>query len=307
VIWMAKLDPNGTVQIPSPTPQEMVVSTASIPGLELHLPAGTVIRDHEGNLVTEVNITAIPVNQPPFPLPDFHVPVYFTIQPGGATISGSTPSFAGAQLWYPNYLGEPVGARAEFWNYDPLEKGWYTYGLGSVSADRRQVIPNPGVAIYEFSGAMINGPPPPAPSGPCTGSCCGAGSGGTSGSNGSGGNSGSGSGGDPNQPGEGGGGSGSGGSNPPEKCANSNPDQGQPTCSLGGDPVDLAGGQWTFTETDLEIADVFPIRLSRTYKSFDQNARMFGPGMSLSYDVMQYSPNEYQVTQVIPPIGAPIY
>src|SRR5437763_14971815 len=51
------------------------------------------------------------------------------------------------------------------------DRGWYVYGQGSVSADRRQTIPDPGVAIYEFTGAMIGGPGNAPPFGPPHGGC----------------------------------------------------------------------------------------------------------------------------------------
>jgi hypothetical protein len=64
-----------------PTTADVVITTPKIPGLELHLPRGSVIKDHHGNVVREVNITPIPVDRPPFPLPKhIDVPVYFTIQ-----------------------------------------------------------------------------------------------------------------------------------------------------------------------------------------------------------------------------------
>jgi hypothetical protein len=84
VIWMSRLDLGNAVRIASPTMGETVVTTPRIPGLELRIPAGKVIRDAAGRIVTEVSITAIPVDQPPFPLPKVPVPIYFTIQPGGA-------------------------------------------------------------------------------------------------------------------------------------------------------------------------------------------------------------------------------
>ena len=34
-----------------------------------------------GHIVTELNITPIPTDRPPFPVPDLGVPTYFTIQP----------------------------------------------------------------------------------------------------------------------------------------------------------------------------------------------------------------------------------
>jgi len=132
-----------TIAICTPTAGEMVVSTPSIPGLELHLPAGTVIRDQDGGIVTELNMTAIPVNQPPFPLPDESVPTYFTIQPGGAVLEGIDGSPKQARLFYPNFRREVPGAKGTFWNYDANDRGWFIYGMGTISADGTQAIPDP--------------------------------------------------------------------------------------------------------------------------------------------------------------------
>jgi hypothetical protein len=54
----------------------------------------------------------------------------------------------------------------EFWHYDPEEKGWFVYGTGSVTPDGRQVVPASGIAIYDFTGAMINGHATPPSTGP---------------------------------------------------------------------------------------------------------------------------------------------
>lgn len=156
VIWMTRLDARYEVSIPSPTRTETVVSNPRIPGLELRIPAGTVIRDARGKIVSAVSMTAIPVDQPPFPLPNSFVPVYFTVQPGGAHLQGLNLKVAkGARLIYPNFSKAQPGSRMDFWNYDSREKGWYVYGQGTVSPDGRQIIPDDGVVIYEFSGAMI--------------------------------------------------------------------------------------------------------------------------------------------------------
>ena len=156
VIWMSRLDTAHTVQIASPTSGETVLTTPRIPGLELRIPPNKVIRDAAGRIVTQVSITPIPVDQPPFPLPNVPVPIYFTIQPGGAHLEDVAGTGAiGARLIYPNFTSSPPGARMDFWNYDSHDRGWYVYGQGSVSADGRQTIPDPGVAIYEFTGAMI--------------------------------------------------------------------------------------------------------------------------------------------------------
>jgi RHS repeat-associated protein len=159
-IWMPKLDTRHVVTIPSPTTAEVVVTTPSIPGLELHLPPQTVISGEDGTLVTQVGITAVPVDRPPFPLAkNVQVPVYFTVQPGSSYVytAGSGPK--GAWLVYPNYgqKGLP-GQRVQFFHYDPDVKDWYVYGAGTVTANGAQVVPDPTTRLYEFTGAMINVP-----------------------------------------------------------------------------------------------------------------------------------------------------
>lgn len=155
-IWLPRIDKSKAVQIPSPTTTEVVVTTPDIPGLELRIPPNTTITDHEGKVVTEVSITAIPVDRTPFPLPvNVEVPVYFTIQPGGAYVKGATRG-TGARLIYPNYTHQPAGARFDFWRYEPDGIGWGVYGQGTATPNGQQVVPDPGVKIYEFTGAMIN-------------------------------------------------------------------------------------------------------------------------------------------------------
>ena len=96
------------------------------------------------------------------------MPIYFTIQPGGAYVHVyGQPGVRGARLVYPNYTNRPPGETMDFWHYDPEDKGWYVYGHGAVTANGAQVVPNPGVAIYEFTGAMMStgqSPPPWWPS-----------------------------------------------------------------------------------------------------------------------------------------------
>lgn len=165
-IWMPEIDTKHAVKISSPTTSEVVITTPYIPDLELHLPAGSVIRDEDGHVVTSLSITPIPIDRPPFPLPaHVYVPIYFTVQPGGAYVYA--PGGAGARLIYPNYRHEAPGTRLYFWHFDPHQKGWYSYGKGTVTADGRQVVPDPGIGIYEFTGAMVSDPdtaPPDSPS-----------------------------------------------------------------------------------------------------------------------------------------------
>ena len=154
VIWMSRLNPR-TVTLASPTATETVVTNPQIPGMELRIPAGMVIRDSQGKIVTEISMTAVPVNQPPFPLPHIEVPVYFTVQPGGSRLEGINANAKGAQLIYPNYPNAAPGTRMTFWDYDATNRGWFEYGHGTVTADGKQVMPDADVRIYEFTGAMI--------------------------------------------------------------------------------------------------------------------------------------------------------
>jgi RHS repeat-associated protein len=159
-IWTPVLDTAHAVRIPSPTQNEVVVSTPLIPGLELRLPPQTVIRDHDGKIVTSISITPVPLDRPPFPLPaGVQVPIYFTTQPGGASLSvlGSAGP-GGARLIYPNGLHMSPGSTMDFWRYEPDGAGWEVYGRGRVTPNGQQVVPDPGVEVYEFTGAMVAGP-----------------------------------------------------------------------------------------------------------------------------------------------------
>jgi RHS repeat-associated protein len=233
-IWMTPLDTQHAVTISSPTSSEVVVTTPAIPGLELHIPPNTVIRDIHGNAVTQLSITAISVSQPPFPLPNIQVPTFFTIQPGGAFIdvAGSTwPQ--GARLYYPNLSHAPTGMQFDFWNYDPEQKGWYVYGEGHVTKDRQTITPDPGVEIYDFTGAMVSQP-----------------------------------------------------SNAPEPAP-------LPTNPTSGEPVDLQTGLFIYHKTDLQLPDVIPITLTRTYRQNDFVSRAFGVGTTFSYNIFMVGDNVF--------------
>jgi RHS repeat-associated protein len=152
-IWMTEIDTAHAVSIPSPTTAETVITSPAIPGLEVRIPAGSTIYDHERRVVRELSLTQIPIDRPPFPLAKHVVtPVYFTLQPGAGYVRNAEG--AGARIIYPNRRGAPPGTRFDFWHYDPGDKGWYVYGQGTVTPDGRQIVPDPGVAIYEFTGAM---------------------------------------------------------------------------------------------------------------------------------------------------------
>ncbi|WP_285473472.1 RHS repeat-associated core domain-containing protein [Actinoplanes sp. NBRC 101535] len=149
-IWLSRLDTAHTVKFASPAQHEVVVKNPAIPGLEVRLPAGSVVRDTRGQVVTELGITAIPVDRTPFPLPRSKVPSYFTVQPGSSYVFP-----AGARVIYPNFTHAQPGASMDFWHYDPAGKGWYVYGKGTVSQDGKRVEPNKGTEVYQFTGAML--------------------------------------------------------------------------------------------------------------------------------------------------------
>ena len=164
-IWMPKLDTRNTNTISVPTNQEVALTTPFIPGLEVHVPAGAIVRDVDGKTANKITITPIPVDRPPFPLPaNVNVPIFFTVQPGAAQVIPPR-----ARVIYPNYAGAAPGTRVDFWSYDPEVRGWYNYGYGSVTPDGKQVVPDPGVVIYEFTGFMISSGGSPAANGPNAG------------------------------------------------------------------------------------------------------------------------------------------
>ena len=154
-IWMPLLDTRHAVTIPYPITRETIVTTPTMPGLELHIPANTFITDSDGKPVTKITITPIPLDQTPFPLPFVQVPIYFTIQPGGAYIDVRANGPKGARLFYPNAGHLAPGIPFAFWNYSADQNGWYVYGQGEVNATGSTIVPDPGVVIYEFSGAMV--------------------------------------------------------------------------------------------------------------------------------------------------------
>ena len=257
VSYLPKIDHEHDVTIASPTTSEVVVKAAAVPGLELHIPPGAILTDTDGKPVTRIGITPIPLDRTPFPLPrNVEVPLYFTTQPGGATITGVDGNWLGVQVYYPNYRHELPKARGTFYKYEPFQHGWTPYGMGQVSADGRQMVPDQGTRLYDLTGAMYigNPPPPPVPPDPC----------------------------DNNQPPDA----------PPPPWLNQPPTI--PAAAIRGDPVDLASGLWIEPFHDLKLNDIRSIDPQRTYNSADFSSRSFGVGMTFAYDMYLYSVQEYQ-------------
>jgi RHS repeat-associated protein len=173
-IWLPKLRNKDVTHIPSPTTQEVVITHPDIPGLEVHIPPQTVIRDQEGNVVTEVAITPVPLDKAPFPVPE-NFPVYFMISPGGAVVQSLDPLHSpGIQIVYPNYTGHKPGSRVSFWVY--AHGNWFVYGHGRISPDGQSVYPDHGVGLHEHmaGGHLLEGGDQPAEPEPkdCGGCTC---------------------------------------------------------------------------------------------------------------------------------------
>jgi RHS repeat-associated protein len=170
-IWSPLIDTAHQVTIPSPTTQETVVTTPTMPGLELHLAAGTTILDDDHNVVRTVSLTPIPLDRTPFPLPEQATfTMFYTIQPGGSYLRTSGTS-RGGWIVYPPAQHARVGQRVQFFNYDPDDRGWYVYGMGTVGTSA--VVPDARTRIYGFAGASFNdnNTAPPATWNP-PGDCC---------------------------------------------------------------------------------------------------------------------------------------
>lgn len=163
-IFLPRIRAQDWVPITSPLTQDQVVTHPNIPGMEIHIPKGAILRERNGKLVTQLALVPIPLDRMPFPFPE-NAPVYVSVQPGGLVVQGLTPQTnRGIRVIYPNLSNEPPGGEADFWRYDAAEKGWYVYGKGRASADAKHIVPNPGVAVYDSIGFMYtppNSPPPP--------------------------------------------------------------------------------------------------------------------------------------------------
>jgi RHS repeat-associated protein len=157
VMYLPRILPRDEITLPAPTTRELVLTHPDMPGLELHVPAGAVFKDHNGHVLTHIALVPTPVDHAPFPLPD-NFPMYFTIQPGDAVVQGLTPEAAkGIRVVYPNYGHAKPSASGDFWAYD-VKQGWQMYGAGHVTSDTRHLAPDPGVALTLAlgAGASIN-------------------------------------------------------------------------------------------------------------------------------------------------------
>lgn len=74
-----------------------------------------------------------------------------------------------------------------------------------------------------------------------------------------------------------------------------------------GDPVSMMTGIYYQEDTDIEVPDVMPIKLTRTYRTKDTASRVFGIGASHPYDQYMLRDDLCTVARVILPDGAYIH
>lgn len=182
-VWLPLIDTGNATRLPVPTRAKLAARTQRIPGLEVNIAADTVLRfpagGHQhggmkhGSAVMEVlTITPIPVDRAPFPVPAGGGPdgVLFSLQMHGARSEGPKgEKRPGIQIIFPNSARLPAGSRYDFWNYEAAKGGWYVFGQGTVSADGRQVVPDPGVELESMHCLTFGNPSGAPPTGPAPG------------------------------------------------------------------------------------------------------------------------------------------
>jgi len=164
-LFLPRIDARDKIRIPSPTTEDLVVTHPSIPGMSIQIPAGTVLRNREGHIITEFAVVPMPVDRSPIPAPA-NFPVYVSMQPGDATVESLAETGAtGLRVIYPNYTVENTKEQG-FWYYDTDRGEWQVYASGRVSDDGRTVIPlslHGASVLMPQGGASIGGLDPPPP------------------------------------------------------------------------------------------------------------------------------------------------
>ncbi len=157
-VWMPVIDMAHAVELPVPTAGPMVVTSPRIPGLEVHIPGNVILQTSEGPL-TVMSLTRLSTERPPFPVPE-GATFLWTPQAHGAQVLNpdGTPSSVGVRFIVPNIEQHPPSARVDLWGHS-VQKGWYVYGQGTVSADGKQIVPDPGVQFLRVTCIFLGQTP----------------------------------------------------------------------------------------------------------------------------------------------------
>ena len=169
-VYLPQVRAKDWINVSIPTRVETIVTHPELPGFEIRIPKGAVIRDRHGKIINRLAVVPVPVDRAPFPLPkDF--PIYFMLQPSGATVQGLDPRNArGIQVHYPNHTKQAPGTSVRYWLYDPYQKGWTVYGSAKVSRDGSRIDPDAGTYLPQnlLGGYTVDtekGWPDPLPGG----------------------------------------------------------------------------------------------------------------------------------------------
>jgi YD repeat-containing protein len=158
--------PAGKKTILASITQDLTLTTARAPGLEVKLPAGLKITRLDGTPVTEMTISTVTPDRTPMPFPKGVAPVQLlSIQPADAILSEPV------QVTYPNLFKESKpGARITLYRADhDTESGQFVpYGTGTVTQDGRQIKPDIDPATGKPYGLPAFSWHYPAPNNPAT-------------------------------------------------------------------------------------------------------------------------------------------
>ncbi|WP_310452626.1 RHS repeat-associated core domain-containing protein, partial [Sulfuritalea sp.] len=256
--YMSPVDATKQVTIVPGT--QASVTMPDLPNYSLNIPAGATLYGWDGTPVTQINVRTIPVDRLPIkPLPagveTRSVYLYYFFREGGANPTQPIP------VTMVNDLDAPPGEKITLWYYDESvtadssSNQWKVMGLGTVSADGKSIVSDPGVGIPKFCcGASFAQRNPTTQSAAATGPT-------------------------------GGNGDASGvGSLPDLEIGESSDKPGlkQPKSDC---PVDLAtGNNLPLQMRGFGIKALVPAKLNCQYRSTDPRIGLFGRGTSSTYD-----------------------
>jgi RHS repeat-associated protein len=133
--------------------QDQIVTDARFPGLEITLPAGVTITGYDGVVKTRIAVERMTPDKLPTPPPPIRTESIYQLYFG--TPMGGIPS-APIPVKVPNDLGLEPGETTELWYFDGVPMGgsgeWKVGGTGTVSADGKYIVTNPGEGIPRFCG-----------------------------------------------------------------------------------------------------------------------------------------------------------
>lgn len=174
--YLTGIDPTKFTRI---TPgAETHVTNPEIPNYELRIPQGAVLYGWDGTPIDKVNVRIVPVDRLPIkPLPAGvnakSVYLYYFFREGGANPTRPIP------VTMNNDLDALPGEKVDLWYYDesptpdPNSNQWRIMGTGTVTADGKSIVSDPGVGIPKFccgaTTASNPAPPPPPPDCPKAG------------------------------------------------------------------------------------------------------------------------------------------